>query len=62
MTENKSNLSAKLMDGHNILRENINTLSKKIEMDVPDEKYEEWRLEFMWQLRDFRNHCLKHFD
>lgn len=31
-------------------------------MDIPDEKYEEWRLEFMWQLRDFRNHCLKHFD
>jgi hypothetical protein len=62
MTENKSNLSAKVMDEHNILRENINTLSKNIEMDVPDEKYEEWRLEFMWQLRDFRNHCLKHFD
>ena len=50
------------MEEHNILRENISTLSKKIEMDIPDEKYEEWRLEFMWQLRDFRNHCLKHFD
>ena len=50
------------MEEHNILRGNINTLSKKIEQDVPDEKYEEWRLEFMWQLRDFRNHCLKHFD
>jgi hemerythrin-like domain-containing protein len=62
MTEKKSNISSKVLDEHNILRENINTLSKKVEMEIPDEKYEEWRLEFMWQLRDFRNHCLKHFD
>lgn len=62
MPENKSNISSKVMDEHNILRQNISTLSSKIELDIPDEKYEEWRLEFMWQLRDFRNHCLKHFD
>ena len=62
MTENKSSISSKVMEEHNILRENISTLSTKIEMDIPDEKYEDWRLEFMWQLRDFRNHCLKHFD
>jgi hemerythrin-like domain-containing protein len=62
MTENKSNITSKVMEEHNILRENISTLSSKIEMEIPDEKYEEWRLEFMWQLRDFRNHCLKHFD
>ena len=62
MAEKKSNISSKVMDEHNILRENISTLSKKIEMEIPDDKYEDWRLEFMWQLRDFRNHCLKHFD
>jgi hemerythrin-like domain-containing protein len=62
MAEKKSNISSKVMHEHNILRENIGMLEKRIEMDIPDEKYEEWRLEFMWQLRDFRNHCLKHFD
>jgi len=62
MAEEKSKMSSKVLEEHNILRENISTLSKKIEMEIPDEKYEEWRLEFMWQLRDFRNHCLKHFD
>jgi len=62
MAEEKLNMSSKVLDEHNILRKNISTLSGKIEMEIPDEKYEEWRLEFMWQLRDFRNHCLKHFD
>ena len=62
MAEKKSNMSSKVLDEHNILRDNISNLSAKIEMEIPDEKYEEWRLEFMWQLRDFRNHCLKHFD
>ena len=62
MQEKKSNISSKVMEEHNILRENISTLSTKIEIEIPDEKYEDWRLEFMWQLRDFRNHCLKHFD
>ena len=62
MSEEKSKITSKVLEEHNILKENINTLSKNIEKDVPDDKYEEWRLEFMWQLRDFRNHCLKHFD
>lgn len=62
MAEEKSKMSFKVLEEHNILKENINTLSKNIETNVPDNKYEEWRLEFMWQLRDFRNHCLKHFD
>lgn len=62
MTEKKSNISSRVVNEHNILRENISSLTEKVEANIPDEKYEEWRLEFMWQLRDFRNHCLKHFD
>ena len=62
MAEEKSKMSSKVLEEHNILKENINTLSKNIETEVQDDKYEEWRLEFTWQLRDFRNHCLKHFD
>ena len=62
MAAKKSNISTKVMDEHNILKENINAISKNVEVEIPDDKYEEWRLEFMWQLRDFRNHCLKHFD
>ena len=62
MAEDKSKVSSKVLDEHNILKENISSLSARVEKEIPDEKYEEWRLEFMWQLRDFRNHCLKHFD
>ena len=62
MEENKSKIASQVLEEHNILRENILTLSKNIEIEVSEEEYEDWRLEFMWQLRDFRNHCLKHFD
>ena len=57
MAEEQSKMSSKVLEEHHILKENINTLSKNIEADVPDDKYEDWRLEFMWKLRDFRNHC-----
>ena len=62
MGTKKSDISAKVIDEHNILKKNIDAISQKVEAEIPKDKYEEWRLEFMWQLRDFRNHCLKHFD
>lgn len=62
MSKKKSSISSKVLDEHNVLKEQINSISNNIESEIPDDKYEEWRLEFIWQLRDFRNHCLKHFD
>ena len=38
MTENKSKIASQVLEEHNILRENILTLSKNIEIEVSDEE------------------------
>ncbi len=30
--------------------------------NISSEEFSEWRLKFMWQMRDFKNRLLKHFD
>ncbi len=42
MAENKSNITSKVLEEHNIPWENKSSLSSKIKMEIPYEKYEEW--------------------
>ncbi|MFQ5605848.1 MAG: hemerythrin domain-containing protein [bacterium] len=62
MTLKKSDIAAQVEKEHECIKRDMGLIQKEITQDVPAEEFAEWRLEFMWRLRDFRLHLLKHFD
>jgi hypothetical protein len=47
---------------HAYIKNDLETLKKEIMKDVAAEDFSEWKLAYIWQLRDFRNTLSKHFD
>ncbi|HEX9652199.1 MAG TPA: hemerythrin domain-containing protein [bacterium] len=47
---------------HEILNQEMGKLKIIIWQEIADRDFADWRLDCMWQLRDFRNCLLKHFD
>lgn len=47
---------------HEMLNEEMGKLKIIIWQEASDKDFSNWRLDCLWQLRDFRNCLLKHFD
>jgi len=47
---------------HKHLTEQMARFKLFVKSEPEPEHYSRWRLEFLWQLRDFKNRLLKHFD
>ncbi len=47
---------------HEILNQEMGKLKIIIWQEISDSDFSDWRLDCLWQLRDFRNCLLKHFD
>ncbi|MFC2088681.1 hemerythrin domain-containing protein [Calditrichota bacterium] len=62
MAQKKSKIADMVLDEHKIIRDCLNSLSKQVTKKIKEKDFAEWRLEFIWECRDFRNHMLKHFD
>ncbi len=62
MTDRKSSIAAQVEREHACLKRDMGDIQENIMQEVSDEEFADWRLEFMWRLRDFRNHLCKHFD
>ncbi|NIR49058.1 hypothetical protein GWO43_11455 [candidate division KSB1 bacterium] len=58
----KSEMASRLVQDHKGLNEDIGALKIFMMKEVEPRDFGDWRLEFVWQLRDFKNRLLKHFD
>jgi hypothetical protein len=47
---------------HELLNEELGKLKIIIWQEVSEKDFSDWRLDCLWQLRDFQNCLLKHFD
>lgn len=62
MAEVKSSVAAELEVEHRGLNRDIAFIKSALPSEDEDIDFGHWRLKFLWQLRDFKNRLLKHFD
>ncbi len=62
MPHKKTTIAKQVEQEHACLKRDIGIIKKEVVREVLSEDFSEWRLEFMWRLRDLRNHLCKHFD
>jgi hypothetical protein len=58
----KSDIAIQVEKEHECIQRDMRLMKQELLKDVPREDFTDWRLEFMWRLRDFRLHVLKHID
>ena len=61
-TDKKSDIPARVEQEHAHLRRALEELRASASSVAEGEDFAQWRLELMWQVRDFKNDLLKHFD
>jgi len=62
MAEDKRSVAARVEKDHAHINEDISKIKTSMMKDVLPEEFSNWKLEFVWELRDFKNRLLKHFD
>lgn len=62
MKKNKFDIAIQIEKDHIHLNQQLGELKIAVLKEVSSEKFGSWRLEFIWQLRDFKSDLLKHFD
>lgn len=60
--KNKISIALRVEEEHKKLNEDIGALKIMLLQEVSPKGFADWRMEVMWQLRDFKNQLLKHFD
>lgn len=62
MAKKSSDLAKQIQKEHEDLKKEMDSLQKEIKKDISSDNFKEWRMNFLWKLRDFKNEMLKHFD
>ncbi|NIR52828.1 hypothetical protein GWO43_29795 [candidate division KSB1 bacterium] len=62
MAVEKSDIAVQIEQEHECLKRDMGDIKEDMMQDVTADNFRNWRLEFMWRLRDFKNHLSKHFD
>lgn len=62
MERDKTEVAEKIAKDHESIRRYIGALNLLEMSEVDAKEFFDWKLEFIWQLRDFKNRLLKHFD
>lgn len=62
MERKQSDLAKQIQQDHEEMKQEMALLKKEIEKEVSSDQFIQWRMEFLWKLRDFKNDMLKHFD
>lgn len=58
----KTDIAVRVEQEHACLKRDMKDISDDLAQEVASEGFAAWRLEFLWRLRDFKNHLLRHFD
>ena len=62
MERDKTEVAEKIAKDHESIRRYIGALNLSEMTEVDAKEFFDWKLEFIWQLCDFKNRLLKHFD
>jgi iron-sulfur cluster repair protein YtfE (RIC family) len=62
MDQQEAHITSLIEADHKQLRLAIGALAQEMDEEVAPEAFSGWKLDFLWQLRDFQNQLLKHFD
>ncbi len=62
MERDKTEVAEKIAKDHESIRRYIGALNLSEMTEVDAKEFFDWKLEFIWQLRDFKIRLLKHFD
>ncbi len=62
MANSKPSIVSQVEDEHVVLKQEMGALSLFAMQEKTNNDFGDWRLQFVWQLRDFKNRLLKHFD
>ena len=62
MKEAGRSMASLIQEEHDSLKETIAAIRSDLESDTREADFANWRLNFVWRLRDFQNALLKHFD
>lgn len=62
MSERSKQLASRVQEEHERLEGLILEIREEIGRPVNSERFADWRLEFVWKIRDFQNELTKHFD
>ena len=62
MERDETEVAKKIAKEHESIRRYIGALNLLEMTEVDAKEFFDWKLEFIWQLRDFKNRLLKHFD
>jgi uncharacterized protein (UPF0335 family) len=62
MAEHSKQLASRIQDEHERLKDLIAEIRADLALQIDPETFSEWKLEFTWKIRDFRNELAKHFD
>lgn len=58
----KTDLASQIEKEHECIKRDMGDIKEEVTKDIAPQDFSDWRMEFVWRLRDFRNHLLKHFD
>ena len=62
MARQKTDVAIQVEKEHECIQRDMRRIGEEVMKDVSFEDFPDWRLEFLWRLRDFRLHILKHID
>ena len=62
MKEAGRSMASLIQEEHDSLKETMAAIRSDLESDEREADFSNWRLNFVWRLRDFQNALLKHFD
>jgi hypothetical protein len=62
MDKNKADIASRVEQDHADIRAEIDKIKGLMIEELNPSDFSNWRLDFIWQLRDFKNHLLQHFD
>ncbi len=58
----KTKITDQVKQEHACIKRDLKLIKDEINHPAADQPFNDWRLQFIWRLRDFKNHLLKHFD
>jgi uncharacterized protein (UPF0335 family) len=62
MTEQSRQLATRIQDEHERLEQMIADMRAELASPVDPSQFVDWKLGFIWKVRDFQNELRKHFD
>lgn len=59
---NRASVAQMVEHDHEVLHQTLHELADYLAAPPPEEGFSAWKLDLLWQLRDFQNSLQKHFD